>query len=111
MRVRKFNESLSDLDFRSKFKKKITYHCQAGAFDGIVNKAYGHVINIEAEEQYMYEASVNYSAESDPLDGYDRKDFDKFLSTGKYPGTNILLNALCVDGYIDEGDYYIHSDA
>lgn len=106
----KFNES-SKLDFRSKFKKEIAFHCQAYAFDSMIQKAYGHGVTVEAEEQYMYEASVNYSVDSEPLVDYEKKEFDKFLSSGDYPGTGVLLNALCVDGYIDEGIYYIHSDA
>ena len=97
------------MEFENCFREKTVLHCCDSDFDRMVEQAYGHRVEICAEEQHLYDSSLEFGVRplKDPLSEWDKSKLEEFLSTGKYPGTSMLLSKMCTDGLIKAGSYVI----
>jgi len=95
------------MDFRDRIEKVSYYECDDWTFETIVKEAFGKIIEINAEELDMYESSIRRTAADKWRYEHNEKAFEKFKEDGTYPGTSVLLTAMCIAGYIDKGEYLI----
>lgn len=95
------------MSYKDRITKECMFTMDDDDFNDMIEEIYGHIIEINAEETDLYEASIKRSAYKEWKYTGSEKEFNTFKETGKYPGTSTLLTGLCIEGYIEEGTYLI----
>lgn len=118
MKLKKFNENFDfneeDFDeeennYSLKCTKKTIFHVEWGDFDRLVRDFYGiNHYEFAADVESPNDTTHEFSAGKEKISYWDKKDLEKFKKNGSYNWiTPTLLNDLCDEGIIEEGDYFI----
>jgi len=123
VKIKNFNENSGMVDetgrnLMDKYFSTVTlYEIYDDGFNSFIMDVYGKSIEIEAEEERLYESSLQFgSIKKRDLNKWeisDMKFFDKDGTStfGAYPGTRTLLIDMCNKNIIMEGDYIIVSSS
>ena len=114
--IKKFSESNGMFDetgrnLMDKYFSTVTlYEIVDDGFNSFVMDVYGKRIEIESEEERLYESSLQFgSIKKRNLNKWEISDMELFTKDGRYPGTRTLLIDMCNKNAIKEGDYIIVS--
>ena len=108
--------------YNDKFDRETINRINDYDFDELVKEVYGHDIEVMANEEHLYESSIEFDIDGDVSDYYE-PDLAIFVKNGwcdsksgilfkdgVYPRTHVLLNDMCRRGLIDKGNYTITND-
>ena len=113
--MKKFNEDVDfdDVDAEEtnitmKSTKKTIFEVDYSDFENVVQEYFKHVYEYVADVEANIYSSKSYSVNKKKLSRWDERDMTAFKETGRYDGiAGTLLQKLCIDGIIEEGEYLI----
>jgi hypothetical protein len=90
---------------KSFFKERKVFRIEDNQFNALVEKIYGRSYEVNAEEEHLYEASLEFTPDANY---YDSEEADAFENGGDAPRAGAILNNLLKRKLIEPGHYIIY---
>jgi hypothetical protein len=99
-------ENITDKYFTTKTISEVDDY----GFENLIKEVYGHNIELAAEEENLYESSLQFNNVNGDMSrfSYRMKNLESFIESGSpYPGTILLLNDMVSKDILNSGNYII----